>query len=303
MPTIDVIWKSYHKPEAISRGYWDQGILEDTFKRGSFEHHTDFNWIQAQELAIDQPGAIVVINGRLHGADTKAINNDIAKLRWCLLIITGDEEAVFPWPEIKHPLMKMWVQTPRMNFHNDISYKLVNGYRPETHEIITKISQQERIFDYVFMGQVNHERRQQCFDVIKQFEPLYNTYIVGTDAFGKEVVPYPTYLKYLAQSKVVPCPSGIETPDSFRLYEALEAGCIPVVDAFSTNNKTPGFWQFLFGSNPPFPIVNYWDEFPQVLPELLRDYPTNAIKVFAWWQQFKRSLYCRLLDDIKELDI
>ena len=26
------------------------------------------------------------------------------------------------------------------------------------------------------------------------------------------------------------CPSGYATPDSFRLYEALEAGCVPLAD-------------------------------------------------------------------------
>jgi hypothetical protein len=97
------------------------------------------------------------------------------------------------------------------------------------------------------------------------------------------------------------CPSGVESPDNFRLYEALEAGCLPIVDAFSTNNQTPGFWRYLFGDDIPFPIVSYWDELPKLLPELLKDYPRNANRCFSWWQLKKREIKYKLLDDVEEL--
>jgi predicted aldo/keto reductase-like oxidoreductase len=45
---------------------------------------------------------------------------------------------------------------------------------------------------------------------------------VETDGFGKEILDYETYMTRMAQAKIVPCPSGIETPDNFRLYEALD---------------------------------------------------------------------------------
>lgn len=298
MDPVKCIWKSYHLPEVINRHYWDQGLLEDAFKKGNFEHYYDFDCIDN-----DKEGAIVIINGRTHTEDTAAINADIAKLRWVLFIVTGDEEAVFPWREIKHPIMRVWVQLPRMNEHNDTSFKLPNGYRPTTHEILTEIGPQERTLDWSFVGQVNHERRQQCLDVLNQFKPLYpNSLILGTDGFGKEALAYPEYLKVMAQSKIVLCPSGIESPDNFRLYEALEAGCVPVVDAFSTNFKTPGFWKYLFGDDIPFPIVNYWDELPQLLPTLLKEYPANANRCFAWWQQKKRQIYCKLMEDVEVLN-
>lgn len=296
--SIDVIWLSFHQPDILERGYWDQGILEDTFNKGNFVHHQSIDNVPPEV----EGGAVVVINGRTHIEDTDKINEAIANLTWCLFIITGDEEALFPWREIHHPIMRVWVQLPRMNEHNDTSYKLVNGYRPTTREQIKRAGLQERTIDYAFMGQNNHERRQQCVDVLRQFQTVYPTAIVEeTDGFGKEVTPYPDYIDILAKTKIVACPSGVETPDSFRLYEALEAGCIPVVDAFSTNNKAPGFWSYLFGGEVPFPVVDYWDKFPILLPELLKDYPANANRVFAWWQLFKRNLYWKLIDDIRIL--
>lgn len=296
-----VVWKTYHAPEIIGRGYWDQGLLEDLFKLGDYEHVTDVKDVPQGE-GDEHIGAVVIINGRTHVEDTAKINEEIAPLKWVLFIETGDEEALFPWREVKHPHMRVWIMLPRMNQHDDVSFKLPNGYRPQTRELLKEIGVQERTLDYSFVGQLNHERRQQCFDVATQFKTVYpNSYLVGTDGFGKEDVKYKAYLAIMAQSKIVLCPSGVESPDNFRLYEALEAGCVPVVDAFSTNLKTAGFWRYLFGSDIPFPIVNYWDELPVILPELLRDYPNNAHKCFTWWQNKKREMKYKLQDDIKEL--
>lgn len=294
---INVYWVSYHD-DILARGYWDNGLLEDTFKRVDCIHHE----VKNKQFTKVKEGGVFIINGRTHIEDTDKINADINKLPWVLFIVTGDEEASFPWREIKHPIMRVWVMLPRMTEHNDTHFKLPNGYRPTTKELLKEIGQQERDLDWSFVGQVNHERRQQCFDVLEQFRSLYpKAYLHGTDGFGKEDVAYPEYLKIMARSKIVLCPSGIESPDNFRLYEALEAGCLPVVDAFSTNFKTPGFWRYLFGGDVPFPIVDYWDAFPDMIPGLLADYPANANRCFAWWQGYKRKLKWQLIDDVTEL--
>ena len=294
MSKIDVIWKSYHKPEIIDRGYWDNGLLEDIFKKFEVEHHYDFDWVH------DGDGAVVIINGRTHTEDAAAINEDIAKLRWVLFIDTGDEEAVFPWRDIKHPVMRVWVMLPRMNQHDDVSFHLPNGYRNETHELLKQIGFQDKPQDWFFSGQVNHARREDCAYYADHLDNKNGTLMTG-NRFGDEIIAYPEYLKQMATTKIAFCPSGIESPDNFRLYEALEAGCLPVVDAFSTNNQSPGFWQYLFEGDVPFPILNYWDALPKLMPELLKGYPENANRCYAWWQLKKREIKYKLQDDIKEL--
>lgn len=301
MDPIKVIWKSYHEPEVISRGYWDQGILEETFGRnGPFLWHHQDNFDDLQE----NEGGVVILNGRTHTEDVEIINADLLKLHWVVLIITGDEEALFPIESIRHSLLRVWVQLPRMNRHNDVSYKLPNGPRPGTREILKKIGQQDRNLDWFFCGQVNHERREQCVQELKYLKDSRespNGVYLTTDGFGKEVLSQEEYVAHLAKSKIVLCPSGIETPDTFRLYEALEAGCLPVVDAFATRNQSFGFWKYLFNDDAPFPIVDYWDKLPQLMPELLRDWPCNANKATAWWQNKKRDIHIKLIDDIKEI--
>lgn len=303
MDKINVVWLSYHEPDVIARGYWDQGLLEDIFNRGNFEHHINFATDSNPKGYMPNSttdGAVVVINGRTHVEDVDKINADLARLRWVVFIETGDEEALFPIQEIKHPLLRVWVMLPRMNLHNDVSYKMPNGYRPDTRPLLKRAGEQGRIYDYFFAGQINHARREQCIEAAKALENQ-NGILVTTDGFGKEVLPYSEYISKMAQSKIVFCPSGIESPDNFRLYEALEAGCLPIVDAFATNNQAWGFWQYLFGSDMPFPVIPYWSDLPTLLPELLKDYPANANRASAWWQLVKRNMFNKLIDDITEV--
>ncbi len=297
---INVVWKTYHPTDTINRGYWDQGILEDIFKVDDrFVHHDDFAFTRHPW----NEGAIVIINGRTHTKDTARINADLSKLRWVLFIETGDEEAVFPWREIKHPIMRVWVQLPRMNQHNDVSYHLVNGYRAGAADILDGLGQQQRTTTVYFAGQVNHDRREQCVEAMKALDPMQypNNILMETSGFGQEIVSQTEYLTIMAQSKIVLCPSGVESPDTFRLYEALEAGCIPIVDAFATRNQDWGFWNYLFKGDVPFPIISYWDKLPDLLPELLNNYPENANKIFSWWQLKKREIKDKLYADVKEL--
>ena len=302
MDKINVVWLSYHKPEIIARGYWDNGLLESIFKTGEYRHHEDFEW------KYQDKGAIVIINGRTHieDKDYEDINADIAKLKWVLFIDTGDEEAVFQWRNIKHPRMRVWVMMPRINQHDDVSYYIPNGYRPETRDMLREIGCQDKTQDWYFCGQKTHERREQCVAELEFFidsGQFPNGKLVSTDHFGATDVDYKTYMSELSKTKIAPCPSGPESPDSFRLYEALEAGCLPIVDAFSTNNRSPGFWNYMFRGSVPFPIVDYWDTLNKdnLMSELLKGYPENANRCFAWWQLKKREIRFKLEDDIKEL--
>lgn len=294
MDKINVIWRSYHEPDAISRGYWDQALLEELLAGEQYQHHTDFKWVGEAD------GAIVIINGRMHIADTEKINADIAKLRWCLFIETGDEEAQFPWREIHHPAMRVWIQLPRMNQHDDVSFHLPNGYRPTTRKHLKENGVWPRNIDVFFAGQVTHPRRENCRDAALQLTD-HNVVFSETHSFGEEKIPYEQYLVQMVSAKIALCPSGPESPDSFRLYEALEAGCIPIVDAFASNNQDWGFWRYLFGDDIPFPVIDYWDKLPALVDELLKGYPENANKVSAWWQLKKREMRNKLEDDVRIL--
>jgi hypothetical protein len=100
----------------------------------------------------------------------------------------------------------------------------------------------------------------------------------------------------------VPCPSGPVTPDTFRLWESLEAGCVPIVDATCPKSGFPdGFWPYTLHSVPPFPIIYDWKDLPDMIEAELNKWPFNAVALGGWWREYQASSYGWLATDFEDL--
>lgn len=281
---LNVVYLSV-KPETPCRHYWDMGFLDEYL----FEqfHHTKH---EVSEMpALD--GAVVVIPARAQADSVAQINVELQKLRWCVVILTGDEEHDFPWRELKHPRMLVWIMSPQQGLHDEAAFRIGSGYRIEEPAILEKIGLPERNIDWSFAGQITHAIREKC---AQQLRNMNNGILIETHGFGQGV-EYEKYVELLSQSKFVPCPSGPVSPDNFRLYEALEAGCIPIADGGD-------YWSYLFGEPVPFPVLTDWDRLPEILPGLLNNYQMLANKVFSWWQLYKRRTAAELYKHVKSCD-
>jgi len=90
--------------------------------------------------------------------------------------------------------------------------------------------------------------------------------------------------KILSATEFVPCPNGFVHPETYRLYEALECGCIPIVE------NAYKYYDRLFPDNP-FIKVDRWIEAKPVI----REWKDNQIKqkreeCRIWWSQYKNQL-------------
>lgn len=281
---LNVIYLSM-KEECSKTGYYDHGLLNEyLLPQFDCEYH------EVDTIPEDLRGGVVVIPARMQADIVPQLNNELAKLEWAVVILTGDEESVFPWRELRHSRMLVWVMSPRQGVHDDAEYRIGSGYRMEAPELLKQIGLQDRTLDFFFAGQVTHPKREQC---ASQLRNMPNGKLVETKGFAQGM-GYQEYLTYMAQAKFVPCPSGPATPDTFRLYEALEAGCVPIGDS-------GGYWPYLFGEEVPFPIVSDWSVLPTLMPELLKEWPHNSNRVFSWWQSKKRKMADRLEGNIATL--
>lgn len=308
--TVPVVWVSYRQPAIISRGYWDQGLLERILDRRAwrpvgaldFSHHDGF-----EQLPADVDGAVVVVPAQHHNLpeEVERLNKDLARLPWVLLVLTGDECSLFPWRRLQHPNLRLWLMTPRPQLHDGMDVGtpvtfLGEGYHPEVPDLLANFGVQaaERPLDWFFAGQVTHERRRSLSAALRRLDGRWTGDLMETPGFTKGL-PRDEYLRRMASAKVAPCPSGPGTPDSFRLYEALEAGGLPLADA-TTPEGWGGFWSFVYG-DVPFPVVQDWADLPTIMEEALAGWPANANRASAWWQGEKRRLAYRLDDDVRDL--
>ena len=296
MIQVPVYWWS-NRGDVHPEEQWDTGLLHHLFS-GNLRPIPDIEF--PYRFGRIEPGSapgVVVIGGRHHVHDVDELNADLAHLHGVVLIIVGDEEGVFPWRQVDHPLIQFWVQMPRPGVHDDMAawaFFFGNGYHPDTRRLLAHAV--ERDLDWVFAGQNTHPRRRQAVDGLRKASKRTNGVLLTTGGFGQGL-ERADYLTHLARAKVAPCPSGPFTPDTFRVYEALEAGAFPIVDERASKGD-PGYWRMAYGDQPPFPVVDDWDTVGGHIEAALATYPEPNVRASAWWSQRKLDLPLRLVADL-----
>ena len=250
------------KDTVPASGYWDQTFIHDLL----------------YELP-ETDRKVFIIPGAYQYDVIDKINLELAKFPKVLVFVTSDEECKFNVEALSHPDMIVYSQYG----NKGLSFPI--GYPPYTRDIIKSLGLRNRDISFSFSGQVTHQRREM---MIKIAENIGGGLLNKTDGFAKGL-PQEVYLETMLRSKAVLCPPGPFSQDSFRLYEALEAGCIPVVDDVSP--MTPANYRYLANMfhDAPFPIFSDYGEFPTLLNSATNGSIPNRY-VYTWWINLKYRL-------------
>jgi hypothetical protein len=294
---VDVIWLSL-RPETPCRGFWDNEIVERLLD-GSWWRAPDAPQYVHHEVTPGSNGAppavpdltgstvVVVIAARHHAHIPDRVNEWIGQIPDLVLMLVGDEEGSFPVERLSHPGMRLWVMTPRPDRHAypEGTRWLPNGPTPHATRSLPGmgVAAVVKPRDWVFAGQITHSGRHEAAAALHLLNPGDRNVLAESDTFAGGL-DRDAYLRLLAEAKVAPCPSGPQTPDTFRLWEALEAGCVPVVDGATTR-----YWRTVT-SPPPFPVLADWADLAWVMPRLLTDWQHEAARAGAWLITQRRSL-------------
>lgn len=130
-----------------------------------------------------------------------------------------------------------------------------------------------------------------------------NLYVMSSNGFagGYNVGLYSAIME---DSIFAPCPSG-NSPETIRLYDALELGCIPI----SLSHE------FLLSKNAlasigpvPFPILGSWTELPQFLENMKAKVLSNPNQILElqqrcihWWSDLKLMMQRKISERIATL--
>lgn len=292
---IDVVWL---KPRPL-----DHFMLMDIFANVNWNPvgNLDYNIIDTFEEAT-QDGVVAIIPGA--SQDAEEINEKLKLYKWVLLIIVSDEENLFELDKIGHPNLILWVQTPRANVQYKNARVFGVGYA-FSRQFVHKYKKQysEKSEDVFISGQNTHKRRRTIFKKLHTYAEENqdkNVQIFETEGFTQGMKS-PEYYKHIANAKVVPCPSGVVSPDSFRLYEALEFGAIPIADDISPDidYDSTGYWNKVL-PNAPFPTLKN-NKIASLIDKALNNFPQYSNDVFSWWIKQKRQFSYDLIDDIRSI--
>jgi hypothetical protein len=167
----------------------------------------------------------------------------------------------------------------------------------------------ERRYVWSFAGTMHHAERRA---VLARFKQLTPNRVVETSGFGaKDGVDTRGYRDLLLDTIFVLCPYGNVNLDTFRLYEAMEAGAIPVtlkqntllLDKFQTHGN---YWMHVFTPNrhmhtAPFIAVDTWEDAHYHLGRLLNS--TTELerlrqKVYMFWRHHKWQTAMHLSSEV-----
>jgi hypothetical protein len=187
-----------------------------------------------------------------------------------------------------------------------IDHRLPNGIHHDTREWLRQLRAEKPERDYVwtFLGQGGHAYRERCLAELQALEARHGRTFLGKTPGFSQGSPKADYLRLLLRSRIVPCPSGPALADSFRVYEALECGALPVANRDCPNpaNRGLDLWPTYFAEPVPFPTLWDWNEFPAILDHLVAD-PVELLRrtnaATAWWLRQKRRIANQINDDIQ----
>ena len=314
MTSVPVVWLTY-EPGTLHRGHWDESFITDLFDRHAWRPAGGLTF---EHWPIDCPeadwpetsGAVFVFPARHNATHVREVTEALGKYRWAVIVGAGDEEFTFGWAKIRHRHASIWAMGARPGHGSQpVDVPLGSGYSPGFPELLragAALVTPGRL-DVFFCGQDTHPRRHDAIAAARGAVPDNRRLVVPTSEFladgtpEKGGMPRCDYAHAMTEAKFVLCPAGPESPDSFRLYEALEAGAIPIADGATQHGPVPGYWQYVFGGAVPFPVVGDWAELPAVLADLSPRWAWHAARCSAWWIDFKRRMAYRMDDDVRSL--
>jgi len=302
IPYIHLSFKS----TVPSDDYWDMELIKDMLA-GKFGRDVNgYEYERMSDKASLKHG-IVIFPARAQLDCLDRLQAYIDNMDWVVLMIVGDEEALFKFEELQHPRMHIYVMSPRKQaryLRDNVSF-LGTGYSPAVRHL--DFIPPVKDIDYFFAGQVTHERRQIMNKYIRSLEgdTNWNGKYLATTSFTSGLDPE-EYIETMARAKVAVCPSGPETPDTFRLFEALECGAVPIADTRVPSNKNNAdfgddYWEFFFGEPVPFPVITDWGNLHGYIQDVLDNYDAISVKVATWWNNYKYIMTSRLSNIIYDL--
>jgi len=119
---------------------------------------------------------------------------------------------------------------------------------------------------------------------------------------GYKVGPYSAVME---ESVFAPCPAG-NSPETIRLYDALESGCIPISLDHVFIKSPSALAEF---GLPPFSILATWDELPKFLEKMKQKMMTNPSEIqqmqddcIVWWESYKKHIAQKIARRIEGLN-
>ena len=257
-------WGLYHK------NYSDKWIYEILNK-------IEFETIQS-EKDLENEDILIIVDSSIENKEELYTKLELICSKM-FLIHLGDETFAYDLSMVYNKFNYVWrTFCSNKYFNNKKVSCLPIGYKSG---ILFKKEAIERKYKWAFLGTPHKSSRH---DLLFQLSDIQPSFSHKTKKFDEGIIDVGKMSEILTSTIFIPCPNGFFHPETYRLYEALECECIPIVE------NAYKYYDRLFYNNP-FIKVDKWIEAKSVIEEWGNDQiKKKSEECRTWWNQYKNQL-------------
>ena len=194
------------------------------------------------------------------------------------LLHLGDESGEYDLSTVYENCNHIWRTFCSNKYFENNKVKCIPiGYKSG----VSNKQKNNRKYKWAFTGTPHKSSRH---DLLFQFSGIEPFFCHKTKKFDQKTISADDMSEVLSSTEFIPCPNGFFHPETYRVYEALECGCIPIVE------KAYKYYDRLLPNNP-FLKVDMWAE----AKPIIKSWGNDQIKQKRdeskiWWNNLKNEL-------------
>ena len=260
---MDHIWGLYHKENS---NIWIYEILREV----------KYNVIE-DEKNIENGDILIIVDSSI---EKKIQQYERLKLICSKIFLfhLGDETGAYDLSLIYKNCDYVWrTFCSNRYFNNELIKCIPIGYKSG----ISNKKFDNRKYKWAFIGTPHKSSRQ---DLLFQLSDIRQFFCHKTEQFNKKIITVNEMSEVLSSTEFLPCPNGFVHPETYRIYEALECECIPIVE------NAYKYYDRLFPDNP-FIKIDKWSQAKAIIKEWDKDtVKKKREECKVWWKKYKISI-------------
>tara|TARA_Y100000590_G_C15528274_1_gene942151 strand:+ start:135 stop:1025 length:891 start_codon:yes stop_codon:yes gene_type:complete len=285
---IKLFWNTHNQKRSDSK---DKKIIEKhdrDYKWGQYHKKNSDKWIYEilkkikyeiilNETKIEKNDILIVIDSSIEEKSKLYLNLNLICSK-VFLFHLGDEGGSYDVSSVYNSCSYVWrTFCSNKYFNNDRVKCIPIGYKSG---VLNK-EKTTREYKWAFTGTPHKTSRH---DLLFQLSNTKPSFCYKTQQFDKNIISVDKMSEILSSTQFMPCPNGFVHPETYRLYEALECGCIPIVESAYS------YYDRLFPNNP-FVKINRWAEAKPIIESWDKtQIHKKQEECKLWWQKCKNQI-------------
>ena len=261
--SFELTWGKYHEDNSKD---WIYFLLQDI----------DYKPIDSEE-EIDKGDTVIIVDSGIHFKEHFYIKLNALAKRFFLFHI-NDEHLDKRSAPIYSYCDYVWRTCCSPKYFSSNKVKCIPpGYKSGFKQKFDL--NKKRHYKWCFFGTQHKSSRH---DMNFQLEKIKPNFVNRIDKFAdkKKSANVEKMEKVYFNTNFAPCPAGFFHPESYRIYEALQCGTIPIVE--SVYNYFDNIYP-----KSPFIKINKWKEAKEIIDNWSYDQILNKRKECVnWWNQY-----------------